>query len=287
MAGALPVGVPDVNPKSARVTFVDETTNPPTVLGSRDLTQHGQRQRPRDLGQHGVTAADHCERAPTSACASPSAAARRPPAATPLVECYDPAPRTASLRPRLVRRRQRRRSRTRRSRATSPSSTAPAPIRTSRPRRRAARSACARRWTSVGRTCRGRSKAHRHGRRQRLPAHLSTRLRTVAVGRRRYPIAAGRRPGAGRRSNGSRRREPGGNTCKTGNGNKCNGTFGTVQRAFSATSPLRPDQARPDLGERLVLGQLVPDVQLPSTRAAPTTWWSRSASREACRTLRA
>jgi len=29
----------------------------------------------------------------------------------------------------------------------------------------------------------------------------------------------------------------GGNTCKSGNGNKCTGTFGTVQRAFSATDP--------------------------------------------------
>jgi hypothetical protein len=27
-AGSLPIGVPDVNPKSAKVTFVDETTNP-------------------------------------------------------------------------------------------------------------------------------------------------------------------------------------------------------------------------------------------------------------------
>ncbi len=29
----------------------------------------------------------------------------------------------------------------------------------------------------------------------------------------------------------------GGNTCKTGNGNKCTGSFGTVHRAFSATMP--------------------------------------------------
>jgi Flp pilus assembly protein TadG len=35
--GALPVGVPDVNPKVARVTFVDESTG--TVLGSRDLVR--------------------------------------------------------------------------------------------------------------------------------------------------------------------------------------------------------------------------------------------------------
>jgi Flp pilus assembly protein TadG len=40
-AGALPVGVPEVNPKSARVTFIDESTSPPTTLGSRDLTRTG------------------------------------------------------------------------------------------------------------------------------------------------------------------------------------------------------------------------------------------------------
>jgi Flp pilus assembly protein TadG len=40
-SGSLPIGVPDVNPKSAKVTFVDETTDPPSVLGSRDLTKQG------------------------------------------------------------------------------------------------------------------------------------------------------------------------------------------------------------------------------------------------------
>ena len=37
--GALPVGVPDVNPKSARVEFVDESTD--TVIGSRALQRTG------------------------------------------------------------------------------------------------------------------------------------------------------------------------------------------------------------------------------------------------------
>jgi Flp pilus assembly protein TadG len=37
MAGALPVGVPDSNPKKVGVKFVDETTG--TVLGERELTQ--------------------------------------------------------------------------------------------------------------------------------------------------------------------------------------------------------------------------------------------------------
>jgi hypothetical protein len=41
LAGALPIGVPDVNPQTARVTFVDESATPPTVLGSRDLTMTG------------------------------------------------------------------------------------------------------------------------------------------------------------------------------------------------------------------------------------------------------
>jgi hypothetical protein len=41
LAGSLPIGVPDVNPASARVTFVDESTSPPTVLGSRDLEPAG------------------------------------------------------------------------------------------------------------------------------------------------------------------------------------------------------------------------------------------------------
>lgn len=41
LAGALPVAVPEVNPRSARVMFVDETTSPPTVLASRELTRTG------------------------------------------------------------------------------------------------------------------------------------------------------------------------------------------------------------------------------------------------------
>ena len=58
----------------------------------------------------------------------------------------------------------------------------------------------------------------------------------------------------------------GGNTCKTGNGNKCTGSFGTVQRAFSASGrPLGPDQARADLGERRRSGPT------RSRRAAPST----------------
>jgi hypothetical protein len=39
LAGSLPVGVPDVHPKSARVTFIDESNG--SVLGSRDLTSQG------------------------------------------------------------------------------------------------------------------------------------------------------------------------------------------------------------------------------------------------------
>ena len=39
-SGALPVGVPDVNPKSARIIFVDESNNG-AVLGSRTLTKVG------------------------------------------------------------------------------------------------------------------------------------------------------------------------------------------------------------------------------------------------------
>ena len=56
-AGSLPIGVPDVNPRSAKITFVDESTDPPTVLGSRDLSQGGQRRRSERLGQHGLGAA--------------------------------------------------------------------------------------------------------------------------------------------------------------------------------------------------------------------------------------
>jgi hypothetical protein len=41
LAGSLPIGVPDVNPQAARVIFVNESTNPPTVLGSRTLTKTG------------------------------------------------------------------------------------------------------------------------------------------------------------------------------------------------------------------------------------------------------
>jgi hypothetical protein len=37
--GSLPIGVPDVNPKLGKVTFVDEATN--TVLGSRNLAKTG------------------------------------------------------------------------------------------------------------------------------------------------------------------------------------------------------------------------------------------------------
>jgi Flp pilus assembly protein TadG len=37
--GVLPVGVPDVNPRSARITFIDESNG--SVLGSRDLTRSG------------------------------------------------------------------------------------------------------------------------------------------------------------------------------------------------------------------------------------------------------
>jgi hypothetical protein len=39
LAGSLPVGVPDVHPRSARVTFIDESDG--SVLGSRDLTNQG------------------------------------------------------------------------------------------------------------------------------------------------------------------------------------------------------------------------------------------------------
>jgi Flp pilus assembly protein TadG len=39
--GALPVGVPDVNPQSARVEFVDETKSPAPVLASRELKRTG------------------------------------------------------------------------------------------------------------------------------------------------------------------------------------------------------------------------------------------------------
>ncbi len=41
LAGSLPIGVPDVNPGSARIIFVDESNSPPTVLGSRNLTKTG------------------------------------------------------------------------------------------------------------------------------------------------------------------------------------------------------------------------------------------------------
>ena len=37
--GALPVGVPDTNPKSARATFINEATG--AVLGSTDLVKTG------------------------------------------------------------------------------------------------------------------------------------------------------------------------------------------------------------------------------------------------------
>ena len=38
MAGALPIGVPDSNPEAVRVSFVDETTSPPTeIAGSSKL----------------------------------------------------------------------------------------------------------------------------------------------------------------------------------------------------------------------------------------------------------
>ena len=39
--GALPVGVPDVNPRSARVEFIEEGSSGPRVLGTRPLDQTG------------------------------------------------------------------------------------------------------------------------------------------------------------------------------------------------------------------------------------------------------
>ena len=100
--------------------------------------------------------------------------------------------------------------------------------------------------------------------RHRLPAHLRRRLRDCGS---RPPRSRSRRcrPGAGRRSRG--RRRPGASTSATSRparptANKCKGTFGTVQRAFSAAGPARGRSSWPRSGERRVLGQLVRALQL-------------------------
>ena len=65
MAGAMPIGVPDVNPKAVRVWFVDETTSPPTeIAGSSKLLKRRNDADGNPVFQNGLTIWDN---APTTA----------------------------------------------------------------------------------------------------------------------------------------------------------------------------------------------------------------------------
>jgi Putative Flp pilus-assembly TadE/G-like len=240
LAGSLPVGVPDVNPESVRAIFIDESTG--AVLGSRPLTE-----QPETSG--GLTIWDNTA-APLPVTVDVENIGVRialgggssTTCGDPLVECYDPAPDRGVLYARGW--------------SGAGSGLQPNPP-------------LARSVTLFNGTCTDpyfvkSTSTCTIGVRAKVdfgvavPSTIGASLTAVVDGTN-YPLSfdassgnwetaanIGVPPAAGRLPVELKWEETIGQvtignkteTCKVGNGNKCTGTFGTVQRAFSATPDL-------------------------------------------------
>lgn len=234
MAGALPVGVPEVNPKSARVFFVDESTSPATTIGSRDLTRTGTANGlaiwdntasplPITVNTRNIGVRVALGGGASTACGDA------------LVDCYDAGSTNGILYARGW--------------SDAGSGAQPgAPI--ARDVTLFNGSCTDSYFSSAAAACTiGVSAKVDFGAAD--PTTVGAKL-TATVNGIDYPLtfdatsgkwqsaaSIGIAPGAGpvpvtlkwEETKGTQ----GGNTCKTGGGNKCDGTFGTVQRAFSAT----------------------------------------------------
>lgn len=232
--GSLPVGVPEVNPRSARVTFIDESTDPPTPLGSRDLTRTGTANGlaiwdnstsplPITVNTRNIGVRVALGGATSTACSDP------------LVECYDAGSTHGILYARGW------------SGAGSGAQPGPPIARDVTLFNGSCTDAY---FSSAAAACTiGVSAKVDFG--PNGPAEVGAAL-TATVNGNDYPLtfdgtsgswqsaaSIAIAPGAGPVPVTLKWEETigtmGGDTCKTGNGNKCTGTFGTVQRAFSAS----------------------------------------------------
>ena len=268
------------------VRFVNENTG--AVLGSTDLDQEPARSNGLvDLGQRAAPLPVTVERRSNIGVVIALGGQPRRPAATPLVECYDAGSlERHPLRARVV------------------GGAAPAPSRTRR--------SCATSRSSghlhrpVLLVCRLQLHVRRQRERRLRPARppRSARKLTATVGgttdaltydaSQRLLEPAGdaipsrrRRPAAGRAGLGGDERHQGRQHVQDRQRQQAARARSAPSSARSApTTPLGADQARAGVGERLVLGELVRDVQR-ARRAARTTSSSGSASRATSQNARA
>ena len=274
--GALPVGVPDVESPQGRARwFVNENTGDDPRLDAADQGRH--EQRPRGLGQRGAPlpvnfdAADDRRRRRRRARRRELDHLRRPArgllrrgrrhaGVRPALEGHRPRPRLVGGG--LGRAAERSRSFAQR----DAGATGPAPTPTSRRPPRAARSACGRRSTSAPAT-------RYDGRRQARPRRSAARPTPLTYDASTGTLAtADHDPARRRRRPGRRDARLGGDegelaggktTARPASGNKCTGTFGVVQRAFSASDarsgPIKVAQV---LENGVAVGELARALQL-------------------------
>jgi hypothetical protein len=238
LAGVLPVGVPDVHPRSARVTFINESNG--SVLGSRDLTNQGSATGGLTLWDNSASPLPVTVNTENIGVRVALGGQSSTTCGAPLVECYEPNPNRGILYARGW--------------SNAGSGTQPNPP-------------LARSVTLFNGGCSdpyfiSSATSCTIGVRAKVdfgtsnPTTVGASLTTVVNGTS-YPLTyqSGSGlwesaatipipPNAGPLPVELKWEETIGHvtiankleTCKTGNGNKCNGTFGTVQRTLSATA---------------------------------------------------